>query len=226
MMQQVNLYQPILRKQEKVFSASTMLQGNMVVLVGLALLYLYTVMQTQDMRSQLRQATKERNEQVTLNAELLAKYPPKRKDAALAGRIEKARMTLQQKRMLLTQVKTLGLDTTVHFSEHLEALARQDMPSLWLSYIQLRHGQQVVLHGSAYKADDLPVYLQRLSEEKVFAGTAFQSVVIERNEEIKGRVDFAINTQLPEEEAAVKRSSGDGSAARAYLAKRRSTSGN
>ena len=39
MMQQINLYQPIFRKEEKIFSAKTLLIGNLLVLVGLVVLY-------------------------------------------------------------------------------------------------------------------------------------------------------------------------------------------
>lgn len=200
-MQQVNLYQPILRKQEKVFSAKTLLQGNLLVLAGLAVIYIYTVFQTQSLQAQLEQTGKQRDEQSKRLTELSAQYPPMAKDASLPARIEEARATVQHKRTVLAAVKNLGLDSEVHFSEHLTGLARQDLPNLWLQRIFLQYGQQVELQGSAYRAEEVPLYLQRLSEEPAFSGTAFQTVVIARSEAFKNRVDFSLSTRLPVKEA-------------------------
>jgi hypothetical protein len=216
-MQQVNLYQPILRKQEKVFSAKTLLQANLLVVVGLGLIYVYTLMQTQGLKQQLEQAAQQRDAQLIRNAELLRQYPPKNKDTTLAARIEAASLALQNKRSLLGSVEELGLDSSVQFSQHLTALARQDIPTLWLRHIHLQYGRQVALQGSALKAEDVPVYLQRLSDEEVFSGTAFQRVVIERSEEFEDRVDFAINTRIPTEDEERGGAASPLSAASAYL---------
>lgn len=201
-MQQVNLYQPILRKQEKVFSAKTLLQGNLMVMVGLALLYAYAVVQTQNMQSQLNQVQQQRDEQVKQIAALSAQYPVKLKDPSLEGRIEQTKSELQHKRKLLTAVEKLGLNGHSGFSEHLSGLARQDRPKLWLRHITLQTSNQVALVGSAAQATAIPLYLQRLGNEKAFEGTAFHSVVIARNEEISGQVDFTLTTEAPVIEVA------------------------
>jgi hypothetical protein len=200
-MQQVNLYQPILRKQEKVFSAKTLLQGNLLVLAGLVLIYLYTVFQTQGLKDQLKQTGQQREVQIKRLAELSAQYPPRSKDASLAARLEQARATLQRKRTILTAVKDLGLDSEVNFSRHLTSLARQDLPDLWLQRIFLQYGQHVELQGSAYRAEEVPLYLQRLSEETAFNGAEFQTVVIARSEEFADRVTFTLSSKPPVPEA-------------------------
>jgi hypothetical protein len=199
-MQQVNLYQPILRKQEKVFSAKTLLQGNLLVLTGLLLLYTYTVVQTRGMQAQLTQVQQQRDEQTRQLTELVKQYPPKNRDASLKPRIEKEQASLQHKRRLLAAVGELGLDEESGFSAHLTGLARQDLPQLWLQHIYLHQGKEVALKGSAFEAEQVPIYLQRLANEKAFSGTAFQQVEIARSEEHAGRVDFLLNTQPPEEQ--------------------------
>lgn len=199
-MQQVNLYQPILRKQEKVFSAKTLLQGNLLVLTGLLLLYTYTVMQTRNMQAQLTQVQQQRDEQTRQLAELVKQYPPKNRDASLKLRIEKEQASLQHKRRLLAAVGELGLEEDSGFSAHLTGLARQDLPQLWLQHIYLHQGKQVALQGSAFEAEQVAIYLQRLANETAFSGTAFQQVDIARSEEHAGRVDFLLNTQAPEEQ--------------------------
>lgn len=200
-MQQVNLYQPILRKQEKVFSAKTLLQGNLLVLAGLAVIYLYTVFQTQSLQQQLKQTGQQRDQQIKRLADLSAQYPPLARDASLPARIEQARATVQRKRTVLAAVKNLGLDSEVHFSEHLTGLARQDLPHLWLQRIFVQYGQHVELQGSASRAEEVPIYLQRLSDEAAFSGTEFQTVVITQSEQYKHRIDFSLSTRLPVKEA-------------------------
>ena len=197
-MQQVNLYQSILRKQEKIFSAKTLLQGNLIVLLGLVLLYGYTVVQTRNMQAQLSQVEQQRDNQIKQLAELAKQFPPKAKDGSLQVRIEQQQAELAHKRKLLTAVTQLGLDGDTGFSEHLSGLARQDLPQLWLQQITLQQGQQVELGGSAYLPEEVPLYLQRLATEKAFNGTAFHSVVIARNAEQSGQVDFNLSTQMPE----------------------------
>lgn len=201
-MQQVNLYQPILRKQEKVFSAKTMLQGNLLVLLGLILLFSYTAVQTRNMQTQLTQVRQQHDEQMKQLATLTAQYPPKEKDNSIKGRIEQAQAQLQHERKLLVAVEQLGLDGDSGFFEHLSGLARQDLPQLWLQRIYLQSGNQVDLAGSAHQAEAVALYLQRLTEEKAFNGTAFQSVVIARQEEQAGQVSFTLSTEPPQAEEA------------------------
>ena len=197
-MQQVNLYQPLLRKQEKVFSAKTLLQGNLIVLAGLVLLYGYTAVQTSKMQAQLTQVQHQRDAHIKNLAELVKQFPPKAKDESFKRRIEQSQSELQHKRRLLLAVKDLGMDGTGGFSAHLSGLARQDVPQLWLRHIYLQHGQQVDLIGSAHQAEEVPLYLQRLTKEPAFRGTDFLRVDIARHEEVVGRVDFSLSTRKEE----------------------------
>lgn len=197
-MQQVNLYQPILRKQEKVFSARTLLQGNLLVLLGLLLLFAYSASQTRDMREQLAQVERERDGHIQQLAELAKQYPPKQRDEGLKGRIEQAQQELQHKRRLLAAVGEMGLDGKGGFSEHLLGLSRQDMPQLWLRHILLQQGHQAQLLGSAQQAEAVALYLQRLANEPAFHGTTFHQVEIARNEEQPARVDFTLSTSKAE----------------------------
>lgn len=195
MIQQVNLYQPVLRKQKKIFSAITMLQANLLVLLGLLALYLYTVLQTHNMAEQLLTTQQQRDRQVSTVAQLTAKYPPRGKDTDLPGRIEQSRARLQRNQRLLSVVQELGLDQPGGFSAHLAGLAQQDLPDLWLQQIHLQYGQRVALSGTALRAEEVPHYLQRLSTEPAFNGTAFHSVVIARADAPRHQVEFKLHSR-------------------------------
>jgi hypothetical protein len=67
------------------------------------------------------------------------------------------------------------------YSDILIALARQDLPRLWLTGIQIEGaGNDLVLRGRAYEAARVPQYLQRLSEEPVLKGMSFQTFGVAR----------------------------------------------
>jgi uncharacterized protein involved in type VI secretion and phage assembly len=192
-MQQINLYQPILRKQEKVFSAKTLLQGNLLVLGGLLLLSAYTLFQTGQLQEQLAEATQQRNDRLQRLETLRVQYPQRVKDQSLQQQVEQLRKQVQENQQLLSAVENYEDSPTSGFSAHLAGLARQDLRSLWLTRIVVRGQRQLALEGSALAARDVPALIQRLGTEPVFSGTAFQRVEIQANKET-GQVDFFLNT--------------------------------
>jgi uncharacterized protein involved in type VI secretion and phage assembly len=192
-MQQINLYQPILRKQEKVFSAKTLLQGNLLVLGGLLLLSAYTLFQTRQLQEQLAEATQQRNDRLQRLETLRMQYPQRVKDQSLQQQVEQLREQVQENQQLLSAVENYEDSPTSGFSAHLAGLARQDLRSLWLTRIMVRGQRQLALEGSALAAQDVPALIQRLGTEPVFSGTAFQRVEIQANKET-GQVDFFLNT--------------------------------
>lgn len=193
-MQQVNLYQPILRKEEKVFSARTLMIGNLLILTGLVLLFLYSLVLSDRMRSQLQHVQTQRDTQVKDLATLSARYPAKSKDSSIQLRIAQARQELQHKQKLFTTVGKLGIDTQQNYSTQLSALARQDVPQLWLHRITLQQGRNLALQGSALQAAEIPRYLQRLANEKIFSGIDFHSAVIQRVSAESDQVEFSLKT--------------------------------
>jgi hypothetical protein len=212
-MQQINLYQPILRKQEKVFSAKTLLQGNLLVLAGLLLLSGYTLFQTRQLQEQLVEATQQRDDRIQRLDTLRRQYPQRVRDQTLQQQVEQLRAQLQESEQLLAAVENYEDSPTAGFSAHLAGLARQDLRSLWLTRITVRGQRQLALEGSALSAQDVPLLLQRLGKEPVFGGTEFQHVEIQANEET-GQVDFFLNTTRQEQDeegnrAASRRAGGE-----------------
>lgn len=67
------------------------------------------------------------------------------------------------------------------YSDILIALARQDLPQLWLTGIQIEGaGNDLVLRGRAFDAARVPQYLQRLSAESVLKGMRFETFGVAR----------------------------------------------
>ena len=181
MMQQINLYQPIFRKEEKVFSARTLLIGNLLVFVGIMALYGLNLWQVSSLQLQLSQTIHQREENQRQVEQLSAQYPLVKRDAQLTGKLShaKERLTfLHEVRATLTS-QTNGAGDG--FSEHLAGLSRQDIPQLWLNQITISAGgRELRLHGSTMSSDRVPYYIQQLGRESIFQGTSFHRLAIHR----------------------------------------------
>lgn len=182
MMQQINLYQPIFRKEEKIFSARTLLIGNLLVLVGLIALYGITFLQGESLQDQLSQTINQRDENRDRISQLSAQYPQKKRDPQLAIRIANARGRLAFLREVTTTLSSQINGIGGGFSEHLAGLSRQDIPKLWLTQITISGGgRELKLHGSTINSERVPYYIQQLSREDIFQGTSFHRLSIRRH---------------------------------------------
>ena len=198
-MQQINLYQPLFRKQEKIFSAKTMLQGGLIVLACMLLFYGYALWQTSALSAQLREVQERHDKMAKQTVELARLYPERGKDSQLAKRVEQLRQQVQLKQIVVTRLADRSEGNTQGYSEYLEGLARQRLPQLWLTRIAIRQGgQQLELDGSTLQPDQVPLLLQRLADEKAFNGAEFKYFTMDRPEKQPHQVDFSLLTDKVE----------------------------
>lgn len=197
--QQINLYQPMFRKQEKIFSAVTIAQSLAVLVVGLAMFYGYSVWNVNNLRSEVVN-------QQRLQAEVLAKieslskqYPLRQKSKLLEARVLTLQQELQAKQALLKVLSDTRIGNTSGFSAHFTGLARQKIEGVWLRSVQLSAGgQQVGIIGSTLQPELVPRYIQQLANETAFRGAEFRSFTMQRVKGDNTRVDFTLQSQLQE----------------------------
>lgn len=202
MRQQVNLYQPIFRTQQKIFSSKTMLQGAAMVIVGLALFYVYALLQTQNFQRQLQQMEKQRNEDIQRIAELSKLYPEPKKDPSLEQKLQGLQKDLNDKKQVVEVLSDRSMGNREGFSPHLEGLARQRMPQIWLTQVSIRKGgEHLSLRGSSYQQEQVPQFIQRLNQETSYTGLEFAVFQMERFKEDQRQIDFRIQTLLEEKDA-------------------------
>jgi Tfp pilus assembly protein PilN len=199
--QQINLYQPIFRKQAKVFSAKAMVQGGAGVLAGLLLFYAFGAWQVRALEAQRAQAEQRRTEALARIESLRALHPERARDAALEARVQQLAKELDARSRILTQLGSGAEGNTQGFSAHLEGLARQRPAPLWLTRIAIiGAGTDLRLVGSTLQPEAVPQYLQRLAGEPVFSGAQFRHLTITRAEK-SSHVDFTVQSSLPEKDA-------------------------
>lgn len=188
MSQQINLYQPIFRRERKVFSAATIAQATLVVAAGLAAIYGYASWQMRGLSREV--ATLEAQQlQAQAQFETLAKeVAALSDDSELKQQIEAQRTELASRQELLRWLGERSTDKPQGFSAHLAGLARQHRAGeLWLDGVHLAQGGgRVTLEGGSGDPAAVVRYLRRLGQEPAFAGLEFDSVSIDRPAEGDG----------------------------------------
>lgn len=200
-MQQINLYQPIFRKQEKIFSAKTMVQGAALIALGMLVFFGYAAWQTRSLEAQVAQFQRQRDDAARRVTELARAMPERSKSTALEQDVTRLRGELRSKQQVVARLADHSTGNTSGYSAHLEGLARQRLPQLWLTHIGLRRGGSTVeLRGSALNPEQVPQYLQRLSAEPAFSGVEFRQFTLSRPEKAPQQVDFVLLTEKAEKQ--------------------------
>lgn len=202
MNQNINLYQPIFRRQRKIFSADTMLVMMAVLLGGLVLITLFGHWRQGQLADQVAQLQSQEDQALERLTSLQETLPPRRESPALQRAVTEAEREVELKHRALEVLDEGMLGQQHGFSSHLLALSRQRVEPVWLTGIHISQGgAQLDLHGRTQQASQVPVYLQRLSDESVFAGTDFRRMRIQRTELDNGGevLEFHLSTRQAED---------------------------
>ncbi len=195
MRQEINLYQPIFRKQKKVFSGIALLQASGAVFLGLVLVYGYGLWRVQSLDGELASLKEQRASASRRIDRLARQLPEQKKSVMLEAEVRRLVRDLQL-RAQVEELLTSGAYGNRHgFSGHLAGLARQHVDGLWLKNLEISEASQdVELAGSALRPELVPRYVQRFSEEPALAGMRFQTLRMERPKAGPPRVDFELRT--------------------------------
>lgn len=179
-MQQINLYNPALRRQREWLTL-----GNAVAASAILALLLGAA------GAALRfQATVRAEEVQALNADLarakdaLLKAGAPGNRAAAEAELKTLQETLAARREVLVALRAgtgLSPAATLGFADYLRGLARQTVNGLWLTGFSVAQGGDgMEIRGRMLVAERLPDYIRRLNSEKVFQGRQFMSLQVDR----------------------------------------------
>ncbi|MHB8424980.1 MAG: hypothetical protein ACYDB9_07485 [Gammaproteobacteria bacterium] len=197
MNQQINLYQPIFRKQPKIFSAATVLQMTGIFVLALLLIYIYSLWQSAMLSRQTTQLNQQLQTDTARLAQLEKVLPSHAVNPALQTALKSAMAQHNLKQQALAALAKRTYGVTSGFSGQLMGLARQHLSGLWLTEIRLaRGGADFEMGGETVDPRLLPEYLQRLARVPVFRGTEFGMLRIERPKKDRRALSFRISTAL------------------------------
>lgn len=200
--QQINLFQPIFRKEKKLLSFRVLIQAISAVVVLLVFMLGWSTAQTWQIQGQLQRLQVQLN---TRNAKLgelgkrlaLMKTNTSQQDELTALELE---LTARQK---VVDALTRARDSYSRgVSAYLESFARQAPKGVWLTGFSVKAGGEgLIIRGSSLKPELVPVFLQHLSTEPTMAGTQFGLLQIRRENAEARYVDFIVYTgdELPKE---------------------------
>lgn len=194
MHQQINLYQPMFRKQKVIFSAMTMLQVGVFFLLIFVGLYAYETSQIEPYKKQLVSMDDELT-QLKVQVEALTKSGKKSK--LLEREIAKLSKELEQRERISKILTSRSFGNSQGFSSYLEAFARGHVQGTWLTSVNIKQGGALLgLKGKTLSSELVPVYIQKLADEKSLDGSAFNVMELARVETESGEteLDFSIST--------------------------------
>lgn len=206
MMQQINLYRPIFRKQEKKFSALAMAQASAAILVGIAIIYGLMYWQVLSLRDDLKQA-----DQRLAAANRQLDDATRKLGVTAAGKTVEDEIAQLQKqvaaRLRVRDILNRGLfSNTTGYSDFFVAFARHHVPGMWLTGFSITGaGEDMRLQGATNDPAQVPRYMQRLSREERLAGREFQVFTMSRPEKKPGEaapshIEFLLRTGQAKEQ--------------------------
>ncbi len=167
MSQQINLYNPLFLRQEKYFSARTMLQSLGLIALGLLALYAYALVQTRD----LERVAGEYSQQLGAQRDQLVKLSGQGSSKLLLEEVVRLETVLAARRGVLDALQGGELGNTDGFSRYFAAFGRRPMRGVWLTGFSVgESGNEFRIRGRVLYPDLVPAYLKALNNEEVMRG--------------------------------------------------------
>jgi len=198
MMQQINLYQPIFRKEKKVFSAQAMLEVTVIILLVLFIFYGVGYWKTMELKETVDERKLGLKKQEANLEQLKKKFPQQPKDKLFQQRIAQLEKNAAQKQKVVSALSGGGVyGNRDGFSELLSGFARQHTDDIWLDTLEIdQGGAYLKVQGNALSAESIPRYIQGLSREQVLRGREFAVFHIEKKTkpEMNSYVGFTLQS--------------------------------
>ena len=194
MYQQINLYQPIFRKEHHLLSALTVAQAAGMLVVTLLLIYGFATWQVLGLEAEVLQLEK-REQAYAEKVQRLGLGSDAERREQVEAELAEVNAELGRQQQLVEILEKQEFGGATGFSPRLTALAHTHVKGLWLTRVALSGARgEMQLAGESIFAGLVPEYLQRLSEEPAMEGVGFDSLEIERNPDNE-RVLFNVSSR-------------------------------
>jgi hypothetical protein len=179
--QQVNLYQPVSRREHKTFGG-TMVAGALAILVvALAAFSVYATRSVEVLESEVARLTEAQVQQQAQMAQAGDLNAQGSQPVDLQALVKSLTATLNERTQALHVLQSGAAGQTTGFASRLEALARRHVEGLWIDALALSGTRNTMrLSGGSVDAAIVPSYLRGLSSEPALTGTRFDDFVIDR----------------------------------------------
>ncbi len=196
MYQQINLYQPVFRRQPRVFSALTLLQIIGLASVVLFGFYLHASWTLDGLDSTVDSLSA----QYRQLEDRLGILETTGNDSTTSAQQEIARLqaSLDERQALLDNFSRLRFRETRAFGEFFETLATRSLPGLWLTGIRLTEDGETEIRGASVDPTLVPRYLQGMPAEPRFSALHNGSIQLARDDPARPAVSFILSSNREE----------------------------
>ena len=195
MKQQVNLYQPMFRKQQKVFSALTMLQITGFFIVVLSAIYGYSGYRLRPFSVELDK-TNAQLTKLSQQIEVVSKrFNARGKNKLMESEISRLTTRLDNMKKIKNALSEGSFGNASGFSTLFEALARNHVDGAWLTDITISDGgAKLTLSGKSIDPELVPIYIKRLADAPAFKNQRFNILDLERITGANDLIGFNISS--------------------------------
>lgn len=175
MSQQINLYNPQLRKQREWLSLPVVALAAGAVILMEGALFFWQGGERADLQQQLAAAqgqARQLQEELGIAGKALAE---RKANTALAKDIELAADSLKQREDVLRVLDLVKPSGEAGFAGYFMAFARQTIEGVWLTGFSIAQ-DRMEIHGRMVDGALLPVYIRRLDAESAFRGRRFAAL--------------------------------------------------
>jgi hypothetical protein len=195
MEQQVNLYQPILRAEKRIFSARAI--GGSLLTLGACLggLHAFGAWRTSRIERSVAIIERQAAAETSLRDGVSAALRPSRSIVELQAQALELIADIAARQRALDLVNRDTASPATGFAARLEALGRRQIDGLWLRTIIVGSGDGLLaLQGATVDRRLVPQYLAALAEERAFDGVRFDKLAIRqaRREESPAQLMFEL----------------------------------
>jgi hypothetical protein len=170
MSQNINLFNPALRKKREPLSLGTAVACLVIVVAGLFAYQLYQQHRVNALAEELRSAEVMLKERRALADKLKGQVAAAKPDAGLEAEIAKLEAELRQAREAEDALKGGVFGNREGFSEYLRAFSRQSVSGLWLTGFTIGGAGELEIRGRVLSPNLVPAYIQRLNRERILQG--------------------------------------------------------
>ncbi len=169
MSQNINLFNPALRKPRQLLTLALVVQLLGITLAALFGYGYYLQQQVNGLTAELAATEKLLRAQGDFVDKLKAKPVPHVSEAQLDSEITQLEAELKAAEESIAALKGGAFGSRQGFAEYLRAFSRQSIGGLWLTGFSIGGGE-LELRGRTLSPDLVPNYIQRLNRERVLAG--------------------------------------------------------